>query len=102
MTDKAAPVTPPADNEQAKPDQGLTIRRTVVWIASFVLALIGGVLILQVIVPAIWPNNGRIPLDAVIPISFLNIPLLPIIAIPMTILIMIWLDFFFRTRIVND
>lgn len=102
MTNKATPVVQPAVPEQPARDTGLLIRRAVVWIVSLILALVVGALILQVIVPAIWPNNGRIPLDALIPISFVNIPLLPIMAIPLTILFMIWLDFIFRTRIVND
>jgi len=100
MTDKTTAATPA--EEQPKVEPGLMLRRVIVWIVSFILALIIGALILQVVVPAIWPNNGRIPLDALIPISFVNIPLLPIMAIPLTIFIMIWVDFIFHTRIVND
>jgi len=102
MTDNTTPAVQPVDDSQPKAEPGLLLRRAIVWIVALIMAIVVGALILQVIVPAIWPNNGRIPLDALIPISFVNIPLLPIMAIPLTILFMIWLDFIFRTRIVND
>jgi hypothetical protein len=98
MTDKATA----APNADAKPDPTLRPRQILVWVVSAVLAFISAVLILQVIVPAIWPNNGRIPLGASIPISFLDLPLLPLILIPLTLFFVIWVDYFFHAQVVND
>jgi hypothetical protein len=100
MTDKATAAPTPA--AETKPDPTLRPRQIMVWVISFVLSLVFGALILQVIVPAIWPNNGRIPLNATIPISFLDLPLLPLMAIPLTLFFVIWIDYFFHARVVND
>jgi hypothetical protein len=37
-----------------------------------------------------------------VPLSFLEVPLLPLAAIPMTFFFVIWLDILFGARIVND
>ncbi|MHB8629457.1 MAG: hypothetical protein ACYDBJ_23935 [Aggregatilineales bacterium] len=100
MTDKAT--TTPAPAAETKPDPTLQPRQILVWVVSVVLAFISAGLILQVIVPAIWPNNGRIPLNATIPISFLDLPLLPLILIPLTLFFVIWVDYFFHAHVVND
>jgi hypothetical protein len=99
MTDKPTVVTP---EPEGAPDPTLQPRQISVWVISFVLAFVSSWLILQVIVPAIWPNNGRIPLTAYVPISFLDLPLLPLILIPLTLFFVIWVDYFFHTRVVND
>ena len=103
MSDKpnAATATPEA-SEASKQDSTLLVRRLVVWAAAVVLALLTSGFILQVGVKLIWPNNGSIPLDATIPISFVNPPLLPLMMIPMTLFFVIWVDYIFRTRVVND
>jgi len=100
MTDKATAT--PAPEAEERPDPTLRPRQILVWVISFVLAFISVVLILQVIVPAIWPNNGSIPLIAYIPISFLDLPLVPLMLIPLTLFFVIWVDYFFHTRVVND
>ena len=100
MTDKATAA--PTSDAGATPDPTLRPRQIMVWVISFLLALFAAALILQVIVPAIWPNNGRIPLNAYIPISFLDLPLLPLILIPLTLFFVIWVDYFFHARVVND
>ena len=98
MTDQAT-ATPPAD---AKPDPTIQPRQILVWVISAVLAVITAIVLLQVVVPAIWPNNGRIPLNASIPISFLDLPLLPVMIIPLTLFFVIWVDYFFHAKVVND
>ena len=100
MTDKPTAVpTPEADT---KPDPTLVSRQLIVWGISVVAAVVSCILILQVIVPAIWPNNGKIPLDAHVPISFLDLPLVPLILVPLTLFFVIWVDYFFRAKVVND
>jgi hypothetical protein len=100
MTDKATTTSTPEVEAQADPT--LRPRQILVWVISFVLAFLSVVLILQVIVPAIWPNNGSIPLTASIPISFLDLPLVPLLLIPLTLFFVVWVDYFFHTRVVND
>jgi len=103
MTDKPttnAAAASAADDQ--KPDPTLTLRRVMVWVVAVILAIITSAFILQFGVSLIWPNNGSIPLDSTIPISFVNLPLLPLAAVPLTLFWMIWIDHFFRTRIGND
>jgi hypothetical protein len=83
-------------------DPTLRLRQLLVWVASVVLAVLATIFILQIGVPAIWPNNGPIPLGATVPISFVNLPLLPLVALPLTFLFVIWVDYFFRAKVVND
>lgn len=99
MTDKpekvAAEVT---ETEQRDPTLGP--RRLLVVVLSFAL---GGVL--TAVSMAVFPGlfgKPPIPLDALLPISFVEVPLLPLAALPFGLLVMIWLDYFMGTKIVVD
>jgi|SRR5579859_6227358 len=107
-----ANVTPPAA-EAGSTEQGNIFsrvrawvasesRRLLAWVLSAVLALATSIFILQVVVVAIWPNNGAIRLDSQVQISFLNINLLALLMIPMTLFFVIWVDYFLHTKILND
>ncbi len=99
MTDK--PTTAPTENA-APADQTLQFRRILVWVIALVLALLTSFAILQFGVSLIWPNNGSIPLNETFPLSFVNVPLLPLMMIPMTLFWVIWVDHFMNARVVND
>ena len=101
MSDKPA-TTAAEDASAPKVDPTLRLRQLLVWVVSVVLAVATTIFILRIAVPAVWPNNGPIPLDANVPISFLNLPLLPLVALPLTFLFVIWVDFFIRAKVVND
>lgn len=74
-------------------DPTLNARRLLVWGLSFVLGVAAtGLAMLAT----------RIPLDGTLPISFLNIPMLPLAAIPAGLFFVIILDIFMGTRIVPD
>jgi hypothetical protein len=88
----AAPA--PEQAEPLPPDPTLLPRRVLVWVLS---ALIGGTLIALGIR---FLLNTEI--TETVPISFVEVPLLPLAAFPMTLFVMIWLDVLFKTRIVND
>lgn len=74
-------------------DPTLNARRLLVW---------GLGLVTGVVVTALGMLATRIPLDAALPISFLNIPMLPLAAIPAGLFFVIILDIFMGTRIVPD
>src|SRR5579871_1221587 len=95
----AAPTPEPETSEE---DKTLPGRRLLAWVVSAVLALATSIFILQVGVKLIWPNNGAIPLDAQVQISFLNINLLVLLMIPMTLFFVIWVDYFLHSKVLND
>lgn len=74
-------------------DPTLNARRLLVWGLGFVTG---------VVVTALAMLATRIPLDGTLPISFLNIPMLPLTAIPAGLFFVIILDMFMGTRIVPD
>jgi len=89
----AATTPPPPDAEQSK-DPNLLPRRVLCWV---VLALLGGTTValgIQFIL--------RTSLMETVPISFVEVPLLPLAAFPMTLFFMLWLDILFKSKIVND
>lgn len=87
--------TPAAANTpaEAPADTTLSARRLLVWVLAFV---IGGV------VSALVMVGTRIPLDATLLLSFINIPFLPLVAIPAGFFFVIWIDYFMGTKIVPD
>lgn len=87
-----APATPEAEPKPVDPT--LLPRRVLVWILS---AGIGGTLIALGIKFFL-----KTELNATVPISFIEVPLLPLAAFPMTLFVMIWVDALFRTHILND
>lgn len=92
---------PVADTpETPAPDPILGARRLLVWVLGFVL---GGVLaaLSFVVFPGLF-NKPVIALDAVVPISTLDLPLLPLVTIPLGFLCVIWLDYFMGTKILPD
>ncbi len=94
MTNK--PTTAPAATPEAEPkaDPTLLPRRVLVWALS---ALLAGTTVALIITFVLKTNLG-----ATVPISFVEIPLLPLAAFPLTLFYMIWVDYFLGTRIVKD
>jgi hypothetical protein len=92
MTDKPAETAAP--ETETKPDSTLRVRKLVTWVLA---ALIGGSLIAFGIKFFL-----KTEITATVPISFLEVPLLPLAAIPMTFFFMIWIDKLLKTGIVND
>lgn len=78
---------------EGRKDPTLNARRLLVWGLSFVTG---------VVVTALGMLATRIPLDATLPISFLQIPMLPLTAIPAGLFFVIILDVFMGTRILPD
>ena len=75
-------------------DPTLTARRLLAFVISFAL---GGVVVALAIL--FYLKTG---LDATFPISTVEIPLLPIAALPMGLFFLIWIDYFMGTKIVVD
>ncbi len=94
MSEKpTAAATPDTENE-AKPDPTLVSRRILCWVLS---ALAGGLSVAVGILLIL-----KTSLTATVPISFVDVPLLPLAAIPATLFFMIWFDVLLKTRILND
>ncbi len=101
MTDKPVEQAAASQPETtAKQDNTLQARRILVWVLAVVL---GGAVTAAsfTFVPALW-GKEPIPLDAVLLISFVNVPLLPLTALPVALLLLIWLDAFMGTKILPD
>lgn len=92
MSDKPTAAQTPAPETAVDPS--LFPRRVLVWVLS---VLIGGSLVALGITFIL-----RTSIFETVPISFLEVPLLPLAAFPMTLFIMIWLDVVFKSKIVND
>jgi hypothetical protein len=93
MSNNPAPATPNADAE-TKVDPTLLPRRVLTWVVA---ALLGGTTVALGIKFILHTE-----ITATVPLSFLEVPLLPLAAIPMTFFFVIWLDILFGARIVND
>ncbi|HRE48267.1 MAG TPA: hypothetical protein PLD47_11120 [Aggregatilineales bacterium] len=96
MTD--APNTPAETPE--KQDTTLNARRILIWVVSIALSLPAAASMFFIL-PAIF-GKPFIPLNARLPISFVEIPLLPLCMIPMAFFLLIWLDYFTGTKILPD
>ncbi len=86
--------------ETPAPDPVLGARRLLVWVLGFVL---GG--LLAALSFAVFPglfNKPAIALNATVPISVLELPLLPLVTLPLGFLCVIWLDYFMGTKILPD
>ncbi len=81
-------------------DPTLGARRLLVLVVSFALGFVLSAAAL-VVFPAVF-NKPQVPFDAVVPISVLQLPLLPLATIPTGLLVMIWIDYFMGTKIVPD
>lgn len=89
----ASSVQPAADAESSA-DPTLTPRRVLAFIIATALGLVTvGAAIIIIL---------KTGLDATVPISFVEIPLLPLAAFPMTMFFLIWVDYFMKTKIVVD
>ncbi len=89
------PTAPAPESAEPLPaDPTLLPRRVLVWVLSVV---IGGALVALTIKFFL-----KTELNATVPISFVEVPLLPLATLPMALFVMIWLDALFHTRIVND
>ncbi|CAG0974450.1 hypothetical protein ANRL4_01481 [Anaerolineae bacterium] len=96
MTDAPSSASP----QEEKQDPTLNARRLLVWVVAFgVGAVISAVLFY--VFPALF-GKPSIPLDARLPISFVEVPLLPLCALPMGFFLVIWLDYFMGTQILPD
>lgn len=96
------PATTPenAAVEEEKQDPTLGARRLLVLILSLILGVAGtagGMYGFPVLF-----GKAPMPIDAQVPISVLEIPLLLLGAIPFGLFFMIWLDYFMGTKIVRD
>jgi hypothetical protein len=94
MSDKPTAAAAPEAENETKADPTLFVRRVLCWVLS---ALTGGTLVALTIKFFLKTN-----LNATVPISFVEVPLLPLAAFPATLLFMIWFDLWLKTRIVND
>jgi hypothetical protein len=96
MTDKPAAksAAPAAPENKPAPDPTLIPRRAVAWALA---AVLGGSVVALVI-----RFYLRTELNATVPISFIEVPLLPLTAIPMTFFFVIWTDKLFNAKIIND
>lgn len=93
MTDKPTTAAT-SDEDKPKSDPALFARRAMVWVLS---ALVAGTVCALVIKFFL-----KTELTATVPISFVEVPLLPLAAFPLTLFFMIWFDYFLKTRILND
>ncbi|MFQ3534587.1 MAG: hypothetical protein SNJ58_01800 [Aggregatilineales bacterium] len=93
MSDKPEVSSAAPPQRADKPDAALNARRLLTWAIS---AATGGVL---TVITLILTN---IPLDATLLISFVEVPFLPLAALPMVLLCFIWVDYFLGTRILPD
>jgi len=93
------PTTPEVTEGQTA-DPTLGARRLLVVVISFA---VGFALSAAgfVVFPALF-NKPAVPFDALLPISILNVPLLPLTTLPVGLLFMIWIDYFMGTKIVPD
>ncbi len=92
MTDQ--PTTAANSDDKPKTDPALFARRAMVWVLSALAAGTTCALVIKFFL--------KTELTATVPISFVEIPLLPLAAFPLTLFFMIWFDYFLKTRIVND
>lgn len=90
-TSASAPVK---SEERTSGDRTLTARRLLVWAISFAL---GGAVSALIMIFLL-----RVELSVAVPISNYQVPLLPLVTIPMGLLFMIWIDYFMGTRIVAE
>ncbi|HVO72047.1 MAG TPA: hypothetical protein VMT24_18485 [Aggregatilineaceae bacterium] len=79
---------------EAQTDRTLTTRRVIAFGLAIALGLITSALGILLILKA--------GLDATVPISFVEIPLLPLAALPLTFFFLIWVDYFMKTNILPD
>lgn len=93
MSDKPEVSSAATPQSADKSDASLNARRLLVWAIS-----IGTGVVLTVITLILVD----IPLDATLLISFVEVPFLPLAALPMVLLCFIWVDYFFGTRILPD
>lgn len=100
MTDKPTTTTTAEVAETEKRDTTLGVRRLLVLVISFGLGTLVSLAGLWVF-PALF-GKPTMPLDAAVPISVLNIPLVPLAALPLGLFFMIWVDYFMGTKIVPD
>lgn len=88
VSSAAAPQT-----AQPKADAALNARRLLTWAISIGTGLVLTIIVLIAV---------NIPLDATLFISFVELPFLPLAALPMVLLCFIWVDYFLGTRILPD
>jgi hypothetical protein len=93
---------PPADAGTATPKQDPTLRarQLLAWVISFAVGGIGSAAGFYIL-PGIF-GKPIIPLTARLPISFVEIPLLPLAALPAGLFVLIWVDYFMGTKILPD
>ena len=84
----------PTSEAQTSADPTLTARR----ILAFAIAIALGFVTIGAGIILILKTG----LDATVPISFVEIPLLPLAAFPMAMFFLIWVDYFMKTKIVVD
>ncbi|PJF35018.1 MAG: hypothetical protein CUN49_12745 [Candidatus Thermofonsia Clade 1 bacterium] len=93
MSDKPEVSSAATPQPAEKPDASLNARRLLVW----AIATATGIALTAIVLILV-----RIPLDATLFISFVELPFLPLAALPMVLLCLIWVDYFFGTRILPD
>jgi len=87
-------VQPTNGTPEEKRDATLGARRLLAVLLSIIL---GGITVTFLILVAL-----RAPLMDTIPISSVEIPLLPLATLPMALFYLIWIDYFMGTKIVVD
>ena len=98
-TETPASTKPEIAEGQAN-DPTLGVRRLLAWVIAFALGGVATVVGFYVF-PAVF-GKPPVPLDALLPISVLNIPLLPLTALPFGLFFLIWIDYFMGTKILPD
>lgn len=104
MSDKPEKVTavaPEASTEDSTAnDRTLQLRRILAWGIAAVVGLVltaGG----HYLFPALF-GKPPVPLNDVLLISFVNIPLIVLTFLPMWLFTLIWVDYFMGTKILPD
>jgi hypothetical protein len=93
MSDKPEVSAAAKPQSSEKTDASLNARRLLTWAISAGTGVVLTIIVLLLV---------NIPLDATLLISFVEVPFLPLAALPMVLLCFIWVDYFLGTRILPD
>jgi hypothetical protein len=93
MSDKPELSSAAAPQPAERVDASLNARRLLTWAISAGTGVVLTMIVLTLV---------NIPLDATLLISFVEVPFLPLAALPMVLLCFIWVDYFLGTRILPD